>query len=121
MTGDLWTPPDVGPDVLSALSEEERYRRFDALQARMPEVWESTRLNHDDESVVVIPSITLDRAASSSGSMTQAMEERFLFLLTRKPSEQSPTKHRPTTERHHRRSQWLFSRCRCLARQRSES
>ena len=81
MTGDLWTPPDVGPDVLSALSEEERYRRFDALQARMPEVWESMRLNHDDESVVVIPSITLDRAAASSGSMTQAMEERFLFLL----------------------------------------
>ena len=81
MTGDLWTPPDAGPDVLSALSEEERYRRFDALQARMPEVWESMRLNHDDESVVVIPSITLDRAAASSGSMTQAMEERFLFLL----------------------------------------
>ena len=39
------------------------------------------RLNHDDESVVVVPSISLDRAVGSSGSMTQAMEERFLFLL----------------------------------------
>ena len=53
--------------------EEERYRRFDALQARMAEVWESMRLNHDDESVVVVPSITLDRAAASSGSLTQAI------------------------------------------------
>ncbi len=81
MTGDLWTAPVAAPDVLSALSEDERYHRFDALQARMTGVWEATRLNHDDESVVVVPSITLDRAAASSGSMTQALEERFLFLL----------------------------------------
>ena len=81
MTGDLWTAPVAAPDVLSALTEEERYRRFDTLQARMPEVWESMRLNHADESVVVIPSITLDKAVGESGSMTQAMEERFLFLL----------------------------------------
>jgi hypothetical protein len=81
MTGDLWTPPYAGPDVLSALSEDDRYLRFDALQARMAGVWEAMRLNHDDESVVVVPSITLDRAAGSSGSMSQAMEERFLFLL----------------------------------------
>ena len=81
MTGDLWAAPVSAPDVLSALTEDERYRRFDALQARMGEVWESMRLNHEDESVVVIPSITLDRAVAASGSMTQAMEERFLFLL----------------------------------------
>ena len=81
MTGDLWTAPDAGPDVLSSLSEEDRYQRFDALQARMTGVWEEMRLNHDDESVVVIPSITLERTVASSGSMTQAMEERFLFLL----------------------------------------
>ncbi len=81
VTGDLWTPPYAGPDVLSALSEEDRYQRFDALQARMAGVWEAMRLNHDDESVVVLPSISLDRATAASGSMTQAMEERFLFLL----------------------------------------
>ena len=81
MTGDLWTAPAAGADVLSRLSEAERYERFDRLQARMAGVWDSTRLNHDDESVVVVPSITLDRAVGSSGSMAQAMEERFLFLL----------------------------------------
>jgi hypothetical protein len=69
------------PDVLSAMSEAERYARFDALQARMTDVWESMRLNHDDESVVVVPSITLDRAVAATGTMTQAYEERFLFLL----------------------------------------
>jgi hypothetical protein len=31
--------------------------------------------------VVVIPSITLDRAVAASGSLSQAYEERFLFLL----------------------------------------
>jgi len=81
VTGDLWTPPIAAADVLSTLDEDERYRRFDRLQARMGEVWESMRLNHDDESVVVVPSITLDRAVASSGSITQSYEERFLFLL----------------------------------------
>jgi hypothetical protein len=82
VTGDLWTAPAAAaPDVLSSLSEEDRYRRFDVLQARMDRAWEAMRLNHDDESVVVIPSITLDRAVAASGSMTQAYEERFLFLL----------------------------------------
>jgi hypothetical protein len=81
MTGDLWTAPVLASDVLSSLSEEERYRRFDDLQARMGEVWDAMRLNHEDESVVVLPSITLDRAVTASGSLTQAYEERFLFLL----------------------------------------
>ena len=63
-------------DVLSALSEEERYQRFDRLQARMGEVWEAIRLNHGDESVVVVPSVSQE-----SGSLAQAYEERFLFLL----------------------------------------
>src|SRR4051794_4309412 len=81
MSGEVWTPPAVGPDLLSALNEDERYQRFDRLQERMDQVWEAMRLNHDDESVVVIPSITLDRAVASSGTSTQAMEERFLFLL----------------------------------------
>jgi hypothetical protein len=67
--------------LLSSLSEEERYRRFDQLQARLVDVWGAIRLNHDDESVVIIPSITLDRAVAASGSLTQAYEERFLFML----------------------------------------
>jgi hypothetical protein len=47
----------------------------------MPDVWAAMRLNHPDESVVVIPSVSLDRAVQSSGSLNQAYEERFLFLL----------------------------------------
>ena len=81
MSGDLWTAPEPAPLVLSSLNEDERYRRFDELQARMKDVWDAMRLNHDDESVVVIPSITLDRAVAASGSLTQAYEERYLFLL----------------------------------------
>src|SRR4051794_29756896 len=69
------------PTLLSALSEEERYRRFDTLQARMHTVWQAMRLNGEDESVVVIPSITLDKAVASAGTLTQAYEERLLFLL----------------------------------------
>ena len=81
MTGDLWTAPARTDETLSSLTEAERYRRFDALQARLPHVWEHMRLNHEDESVVVVPSITLDKAVADSGSLTQAYEERFLFLL----------------------------------------
>ncbi len=67
--------------MLSTLSEEDRYRRFDVLQSRMDSVWEAMRLNLDDECVVVVPSITLDRAVANSGTLTQAYEERLLFLL----------------------------------------
>ncbi|MDP9317680.1 MAG: hypothetical protein M3O94_01130, partial [Actinomycetota bacterium] len=47
----------------------------------MSAVWDSMKLGHHDESVVVIPSVTLDRAVDYSGSLTQAYEERFLFML----------------------------------------
>ena len=39
------------------------------------------RLNTEGESVVVIPSVTINRIGARSGTMTQAFEERFLFLL----------------------------------------
>jgi hypothetical protein len=66
---------------LSSLDEEQRYQLFDRLQRNMPRVWDAMRLNMQNESVVVIPSVTLDRLGEGSGSMTQAYEERFLFLL----------------------------------------
>lgn len=81
MSGDVRAAPAVTDATLSSLSEEERYRRFDDLQARMSGVWQAMRLNYEDESVVIIPSITLDRAVAASGSLTQAYEERFLFML----------------------------------------
>jgi len=47
----------------------------------MPAVWEAMRLDLEDESVVVLPSVTIDRTVQVSGSLEQAFEERFLFLL----------------------------------------
>ena len=47
----------------------------------MSQVWAAMRLNEEGESVVVVPSVTLDRVTERSGSLGQAMEERFLFLL----------------------------------------
>ena len=69
--------------TLSELAEDARNLRFDGLQERMASVWDAMRLGLDDESVVVIPSVTLSRAVpgSGSGTMAQAFEERFLFLL----------------------------------------
>src|SRR6201991_2360466 len=66
---------------LSEVDENERYRFFDELQLTMPAVWESMRLDLEDESVVVVPSISIERTTPGSGTIMQAMEERALFLL----------------------------------------
>jgi hypothetical protein len=66
---------------LSDLDESERNRLFSQLQERMPAVWDAWRLGLEDESVVVVPSVTLDPAAPGAGSLSQAFEERLLFLL----------------------------------------
>src|SRR3989337_1759799 len=67
--------------TLSDLDEQAREERFQRLQARMGAVWDAWQRDLEDESVVVIPSVSLDRAVARSGSMTQAFEERSLFLL----------------------------------------
>ncbi len=66
---------------LSELSEEERYRVFDELQEAMGPAWQAMRLGYPDESVVVVPSISIERTTATSGTVMQAMEERALFLL----------------------------------------
>jgi hypothetical protein len=66
--------------TLSDLDDGARIARFQRLQDRMPSVWDAIRHDLDDESVVVIPSVT-PSATTGSGSTTQAYEERFLFLL----------------------------------------
>ncbi len=67
--------------TLSELDEVARYERFDRLQERIGLVWDSMKLNLVGESVVVIPSVSLDRAVVNPGSLNQAYEERYLFLL----------------------------------------
>ena len=73
-------PHSVGRP-LSQLDDDERYRLFDHLQLTMPAVWESMRLGLEDESVVVVPSISIEGPVPKSGTIMQAMEERALFLL----------------------------------------
>jgi hypothetical protein len=67
--------------ALAGLGEADRYQRFDELQQRLSAVWDGMRLNQEGESVVVVPSVTVDRVNERSGSMTQAYEERYLVLL----------------------------------------
>jgi hypothetical protein len=75
------TTSAIAPVTLAALTEGERYERYDRLQARMGDVWRIMRLNQPDESVVVVPSVTLDTVVERSGTIVQAQEERYLFLL----------------------------------------
>ena len=68
MTGDLDAAGRDGRRALAASTRRSATSRFDPLQARMADVWDAMRLNHDDESVVVIPSITLDRAVARAAA-----------------------------------------------------
>jgi hypothetical protein len=67
----------TGPRTLAELDADERAQRFARLQTRMPEVWRAMGLNEEGESVVVVPSVTIDRVGEGSGSLMQAYEERF--------------------------------------------
>ena len=67
--------------VLSDLDDSARQHRFEALQQRMQSVWDAWKLDLEDESVVIVPSVTVIRAAGAGSAITQAFEERLLFLL----------------------------------------
>ena len=77
------TTTQPGPDTrtIADLAEDERYAAFDALQRGMSDVWAAMRLDHADESVVVVPSVSLEHTTATTGTLVQAMEERALFLL----------------------------------------
>ncbi|MGA8979408.1 MAG: peptide ligase PGM1-related protein [Pedococcus sp.] len=81
------TAGSTGGLTLDELDDAARNEAFDALQARMPQVWRDMRRDAPDESVVVIPSMTVDRVVANPGGLNQALEERFLFflLLLRQP------------------------------------
>ncbi len=62
------------------LSADEAAARFQALQARLVPLWRSIEsFNQDEQTIVVVPSMTVDMSAT--GAVVQAYEERFLFLL----------------------------------------
>lgn len=71
-----------GPLPIAALglAAEEAAKRFDRLQRKLVPLWDSIRrLNEDEQTIVVVPSITAE--FEIEGAAIQAYEERFLFLL----------------------------------------
>jgi hypothetical protein len=64
----------------TAYDEALQQSRFEALQRKLVPLWQSIRAMSDEEqTIVVVPSLTVDRVFQ--GSQQQAYEERFLFLL----------------------------------------
>src|SRR6184192_3587965 len=67
-------PPELG------LTPEEAATQFNELQRKLVPLWKSIQsFNQDEQTIVVVPSMTIDLECSSSE--LQAYEERFLFLL----------------------------------------
>lgn len=62
------------------LTPEEAEARFNQLQRKLVPLWKSIQsFNQNEQTIVVVPSMTLEFQCSSSE--LQAYEERFLFLL----------------------------------------
>ena len=70
----------TGTGTLASLTERQREEQFESLQQRLPAVWSAMRMNLAGESIVVVPSVTLDRVVDRRAPV-QAYEERLLFLL----------------------------------------
>ena len=63
------------PRVVSELQDQ-----FDRLQKKLVPLWKSIeRFNQDPQTIVVVPSMSIDLAGA--GAVVQAYEERYLFLL----------------------------------------
>ena len=68
------------PTPVLSLTESEATAEFDRLQEKLVPLWRSIQsFNQDEQTIVVVPSLTIDFDCSSSE--LQAYEERFLFLL----------------------------------------
>jgi PGM1 C-terminal domain len=68
------------PSPQTAPSDADVQARFDALQRKLVPLWTSIQsFNQDPQTIVVVPSLSVD--ASVHGVLQQAYEERFLFLL----------------------------------------
>jgi hypothetical protein len=61
-------------------SPSDSQAEFDRLQKKLVPLWKSIeRFNQDPQTIVVVPSMSID--AINLGAVMQAYEERFLFLL----------------------------------------
>jgi hypothetical protein len=65
---------------MNSLVTDSSQVEFDHLQKKLVPLWKSIeRFNQDPQTIVVVPSMSID--AINSGAVMQAYEERFLFLL----------------------------------------
>ena len=72
------TPPLEIPPL--GVSENEAQRRFEVLQQKLIPHWERIRrINNSEQTIVVVPSQTID--FNCQGAEMQAYEERMLFML----------------------------------------
>ena len=75
------THESTRPAPTLGLTPKEIAARYAALQAKLVPLWKSiASLNRDPQTIVVVPSITLD-SLNMPPAVLQAMEERFLFML----------------------------------------
>jgi len=64
-----------------AAVDEDVQARFESLQRKLVPLWASIReMTQDEQTIVVVPSLTIDKQPEH-GSDLQSYEERFLFLL----------------------------------------
>jgi hypothetical protein len=69
------------PAARSDTRAVDRQARFDELQRKLVPLWTSIeRLNQDEQTIVVVPSLSME-LGWARGAILQAYEERFLFLL----------------------------------------
>ncbi len=68
------------PPYTLNLTPDEAQARFETLQRQLIPLWQSIRqLNQSEQTIIVVPSFSLDLALE--GAVLQAYEERYLFLL----------------------------------------
>ncbi len=64
----------------AGLSPQDAANQFDSLQKKLVPLWRSIEsFNQDEQTIVVVPSMSIDMTIT--GLEVQAYEERFLFLL----------------------------------------
>ena len=75
--------PASGPPVDRCDNSTKRSDTASSMtcNGQCPPSRDSMHLGHGDESVVVVPSISIEGPTPKSGTVMQAMEERALFLL----------------------------------------
>jgi hypothetical protein len=71
---------NIGLPSLETGPNTKSEQQFDQLQKKLVPLWKSIQsLNQDQQTIVVVPSMSIDMAGT--GAEFQAYEERFLFLL----------------------------------------